>query len=225
MISLHNVSKHYQVGNAKKIIANSICLEIEKGKSVGLLGKNGAGKSTLLRMIAGIELPTSGHILHQGTTSWPVGFSGSFHPELSAAQNIRFVARIYGVEPRVLIDFVREFSELGIHFNEPFRTYSAGMKARLAFGLSLGIKFDTYLIDEVTAVGDVAFRERSSALLRDRLSESGAIVVSHSISDLKRMCNSAIVLINGKAKMFDDLDNAIIIHQRAMSGIIPEWAI
>lgn len=205
-------------------MAKSLNLTFESGKSIGLFGRNGAGKSTLLRMISGVELPTSGEIIHSGSTSWPVGFAGSFHPELSAAQNVRFVARIYGVDTDELIEFVREFAELGPHFHAPFRTYSAGMRARLAFGVSMGIPFDTYLIDEVTAVGDAAFRERSGALLRERIGQSGAIIVSHSMPQMKKMCECGVVLIDGHARMFDDVSEAIAIHEAAMRGELPEWA-
>lgn len=205
-------------------MAKSLNLTFESGKSIGLFGRNGAGKSTLLRMISGVELPTSGEIIHSGSTSWPVGFAGSFHPELSAVQNVRFVARIYGVDTDELIEFVREFAELGPHFYAPFRTYSAGMRARLAFGVSMGIPFDTYLIDEVTAVGDAAFRERSGALLRERIGQSGAIIVSHSMPQMKKMCECGVVLIDGHARMFDDVSEAIAIHEAAMRGELPEWA-
>lgn len=224
MIELIEVCKYYRVGVSRKYIAKSIDLKFPKGRSVGLLGKNGAGKSTLLRMISGIELPTSGYINHVGSTSWPVGFAGSFHPELSAAQNTRFVARIYGVDTEELIGFVKEFAELGDHFYAPFRTYSAGMRARLAFGVSMGIKFDTYLIDEVTAVGDAGFRERSGAMLRERIGQSGAVIVSHSMADIRSMCDCGVVLINGYAKLYDDLEEAITIHQNAMKGMTPAWA-
>lgn len=224
LIECVNLSKTYVVGKATKTVANCINLRFERGKSVGLFGRNGAGKSTLLRMISGIELPTSGVIKHTGTTSWPVGFSGSFHPELTGAQNIRFVARIYGVDTHQLIEFVREFAELGQHFHAPFRTYSSGMRARLAFGVSMGIDFDTYLIDEVTAVGDALFRKKSGDLLRSRIGKSGAIIVSHSMPQMRETCDSGVVLIDGNAKMFKNVDEAISAHEAAMRGKIPEWA-
>ena len=137
------------------------------GAVVGLLGRNGAGKTTLMQMIAGTMEPTSGRILSDGSISYPVGFAGSFHRDLTGAQNTRFVARIYGIDTEALVAFVEDFAELGKHYHLPFRTYSAGMRARLAFGVSMGIPFDFYLIDEVTAVGDANFREKSREVFLD----------------------------------------------------------
>lgn len=224
MITCSDVRKVYSLGSLEKVVLNSVNLKFETGKAVGLFGRNGCGKSTLLRMISGVELPTSGDIIHSGSTSWPVGFAGSFHPDLTAAQNIRFVARIYGVDSDYLINFVRKFADLGVHFNAPFRTYSAGMRARLAFGLSIGMEFDTYLIDEVTSVGDAAFRQRSQELLLERIGRSGAIIVSHSMPQMKNICDSGVVMINTRARMFDDVEEAIAVHEAAMRGEIPDWA-
>ncbi|MFX4296231.1 ABC transporter ATP-binding protein [Sulfitobacter sp. DFL-23] len=142
-------------------------------RRVTLLGRNGAGKSSLLRMVAGTMEPTSGRIVSNGTISWPVGFAGSFHNELTGAQNVRFVARIYGVDTGDLVDFVQGFAEVGQHFHLPLKSYSSGMKSRLAFGTSMGIAFDTYLIDEVTAVGDAgAVLERGTLTYYDDLEEA-----------------------------------------------------
>jgi capsular polysaccharide transport system ATP-binding protein len=224
LIVLKNVTKIYRVGNLRKVIAKNLNLQFESKAAVGLFGKNGAGKSTLLRMISGIELPTSGRIEYSGTTSWPVGFKGSFHPDLSGAQNIRFIARIYGVDTDSLLTFVKRFSELDAHFDAPFRTYSAGMRSRLAFSASMGIQFDTYLIDEVTSVGDAAFRERSNTMLSERIGASGAIIVSHSMSQMKKMCDSGVVLANGNAKKYNDVEEAIFVHEEILNGKIPTWA-
>jgi capsular polysaccharide transport system ATP-binding protein len=136
---------------------------------------------------------------------------------LSGAQNARFVARIYGVDTDALIDFVAETARLGTEFHNPFRTYSAGMKARLAFAISMGIDFDTYLIDEVTSVGDAAFRSQSEDLLADRLTSRGAIVVSHSLGPLQRMCDAAIVIELGQATWFDDVGDAVARHRRNLA--------
>ena len=132
----------------------------EEGVSVGILGRNGAGKSTLLRILGGAEQPDSGRVIRKGRVSWPIGFSGGFNGSLTGEENARFVARIYDADIDRVIEFAKDFAEIGDYFQMPVRTYSSGMKARLAFGLSMAIDFDTYLVDEVTAVGDATFQER-----------------------------------------------------------------
>lgn len=209
MIQLQNVSKTYHLNGRHKVVANNINVTFPTGVSVGLLGRNGAGKSSLLKMIAGTMDPDQGRILTSGTVSWPVGFAGSFHPELTGAQNVRFVARVYGVDTNTLIDFVEDFAELGQHFHLPFRTYSSGMRSRLAFGTSMGIKFDTYLVDEVTSVGDASFKKKSGEVFKARMAASGAIVVSHTTPMLRRMCEAGAVLENGNLLYFDAVADAI----------------
>jgi len=198
------------------MVADHIDATFPTNVSVALLGRNGAGKSSLLRMIAGTMNVGSGTIRSNGTVSWPVGFAGSFHGDLTGAQNVKLIARIYRVDTDALTEFVEEFAELGEHFRIPVRTYSAGMRSRLAFGVSMGIKFDTYLVDEVTSVGDASFREKSEAMFIDRINSSGAIVVSHSMPLLKRICTQGAVLERGKLTWFDTVDEAIAQHQRNM---------
>lgn len=216
MIKLENVTKTYVLNGRRKTVADNISAVFPTGSSVALLGRNGAGKSSMLRMISGTMLPTSGQILSTGTISWPVGFAGSFHPDLTGAQNTRFVARIYGVDTQDMADFVADFAELGQHFHLPFRTYSAGMKARLAFGVSMAVPFDTYLVDEVTAVGDQSFREKSNRVFNDRMHDASAIVVSHSLGMLKEICDAGAVLEDGHLTYYDDLQQAIDHHVRNM---------
>lgn len=216
MIQLRNVSKTYYVGGVETHVAKNLTLGFPKGVAVALLGRNGAGKSSLLRMIAGNMRPTSGQITIEGSVSWPVGFAGSFHGDLTGLQNTRFVARIYGVDSDQLVQYVSDYSDLGEKFRLPVRSYSQGMRARLAFALSMGIDFDTYLIDEVTAVGDAAFREKCEATLAERLAGRSAIVVSHSLGFLKRVCDAAVVIEDGEAEWFDDVTEAIQIHRQNM---------
>jgi capsular polysaccharide transport system ATP-binding protein len=209
MIRLERLTKSFAFRGERKVVADDLSIELPGGIPIGLLGRNGAGKSTLLRMIAGTARPDSGRILVEGTISWPVGLAGSFHPDLTGAQNTRFLARVYGVDTDDLCAFVEDFAELGLHFQQPVRTYSAGMRARLGFGLSMGIRFDTYLVDEVTSVGDAAFRQKSEALFHARMAQSGAIVVTHSPDMMRRMCQAGMVLEDGRLEYYDDVNEAI----------------
>jgi capsular polysaccharide transport system ATP-binding protein len=177
MIQLSNVFKFYKTQNHTKIVLDHVSTVFESGCSYGLLGVNGAGKSTTLRLIAGTELPNAGKVRRSVRVSWPLGFAGGFHPLMSGRDNVRFVARIYGQNIREVLDFVEDFSELGDYLDAPIRTYSSGMTARLAFGLSMAVEFDCYLIDEITAVGDARFQGRcAQAFVRRR--ENADLIVS-----------------------------------------------
>lgn len=216
MIELRNLSKTFRVRGREKTVCRNLNMTFPSRRSVALLGRNGAGKTTLLKIISGTMDPTEGEVISDGRISWPVGFAGSFHGELTGAQNAKFVARIYGIDTQEMVDFVEGFAGLGMHFRLPFRTYSAGMKSRLAFGVSMAVPFETYLVDEVTSVGDAAFREKSSALFKARMENAGAFVVSHSVEMLRTLCDSGVVLEGGRASYFDDLEEAIEQHQRNM---------
>jgi capsular polysaccharide transport system ATP-binding protein len=218
MIRLEGLTKIYHTRGLRKLVADSITIDFPSGIGIGLLGRNGAGKSTLLKMIAGTVDPTAGKIVHDGTVSWPVGFGGSFHPDLTGLQNVRFVARVYGVDTTSLCRFVEDFAELGDHFYLPTRNYSSGMKARLSFGVSMGIRFDTYLVDETTNVGDAVFREKSEAIFQERIGNSSAIMVSHGAAMLRRNCTSGAVLEHGKLYWFDEIDEAIAFHESNMGA-------
>lgn len=217
MIRFENLTKVFHLGAGRtKVVADNINVEFPTGRVVALLGRNGAGKSTMLSMIAGTVLPTSGQIVSNGTISWPVGFAGSFHPELTGLQNTLFIARIYGADTDALARFVEDFAGLGPHFRQPLRTYSSGMKSRLAFGVSMGIRFDTYLVDEVTAVGDASFREKSAAVFRARMEQAGAVMVSHSMPQVRQLCDAGAVLEDGQLTYYEDMDAAINHHERNM---------
>ncbi len=216
MIRLIHVTKAFYNAGVETRVADDISLSFPTGKVVALLGRNGAGKSSLLHMMAGTMRPSTGEVLIEGQVSLPVGFAGGFHGDLAGLQNTRFVARIYGVDSDQLAEFVEGYAELGSHFRAPVRSYSQGMRARLAFALSMGISFDTYLIDEVTAVGDAAFRKKCVAALTERLSGRSAVVVSHSLGFLKRVCDAAVVMEGGQAAWFHDVDAAINRHRHNM---------
>ena len=217
MIRFENLTKGYWVRGQWKTVIDNLNATMPTGKSLALLGRNGAGKTTLMRMIAGNERPTSGRILTDGTISWPVGYGGSFHADLTGMQNTRFIARVYGVDTEELVAFVEDFAEIGEHFHMPVRTYSSGMRSRLTFGISMGIPFDTYLVDEVTAVGDARFRLKSQAVFRARMANASAVVVSHNTKDLYAFCDAAVVLYDGKLQFFDRLYDGIKLHEELMA--------
>ena len=217
MIRFENLTKSFRIRGERKVVIDDLNLTLPTGRSLALLGRNGAGKSTLLQMIAGTMRPDYGRIVSDGSISWPVGFGGSFHRELTGAQNVRFIARIYGVDTDALMDFVEDFAELGKFFHMPVRSYSSGMRSRLTFGASMGIRFDTYLVDEVTAVGDAVFKRKSRAVFLDRIRSSSAIMVNHSMNQIRQFCNAGLVLENGKLDYFDDLEEAISVHESQMN--------
>lgn len=216
MIVLKELYKRYTVDGKHTTVADHIDLTLPSRTSIALLGANGAGKSSLLRMIGGTMNPTTGSVEVQGSVSWPVGFAGNFHPDLTGSQNTRFIARVYGVDTDELVDFVRGFSGLGYHMELPTRTYSSGMRSRLAFGVSMGIDFDTYLVDEVTSVGDQNFRQKSSEVFKERLESRAAIVVSHSNPTLRELCTAGMILKDGQLTYYDDVNVAIHVHNQNM---------
>jgi capsular polysaccharide transport system ATP-binding protein len=208
MIRLQGVTKGYRTKHGIHTVLSGISCTLPKSENIGILGGNGAGKSTLLRILAGIETPDSGTIERGGTVSWPIGFTGGFSGSLTGEENARFVARIYGKSVDEVVDFSREFADLGQYFFMPVRTYSSGMRARLAFGLSMAIDFDFYLVDEVTAVGDKSFQLRSRAAFQQRSERASVIIVSHNMKTIQDYCTRAAVLKAGRLELFDDLKTA-----------------
>ena len=208
MIEFHNVSKAFRNATASKVILRSFTGEFPYGRNIGLLGLNGAGKSTLLKMIAGSEYPDTGKLKRRVRISFPVGFLG-FKGTLSGRENCRFVSRVYGMNPKSVERFVEEFAELGQYFEMPLQTYSSGMKARLAYGLTMALDFDCYLLDEAFSVGDGLFRARADALWEAKTKNSNLIVVSHSVSTIRKYCDFGAVLSRGDLTLHDDLEEAI----------------
>ncbi|HCU3972215.1 TPA: ABC transporter ATP-binding protein [Escherichia coli] len=198
MIKIENLTKSYRTPTGRHYVFKDLNIEIPSGKSVAFIGRNGAGKSTLLRMIGGIDRPDSGKIITNKTISWPVGLACGFQGSLTGRENVKFVARLYAKQEELKekIEFVEEFAELGKYFDMPIKTYSSGMRSRLGFGLSMAFKFDYYIVDEVTAVGDARFKEKCAQLFKERHKESSFLMVSHSLNSLKEFCDVAIVFKN-----------------------------
>lgn len=214
MIELREVSKSYTLKGVTKTIFERFSFRFPGDRNVAIIGPNGMGKSTLMRLIAGSEMPDAGEVIRAGRTSWPLGFAGGFNGSMTGLENVRFVSRVYGQDTEAIIDYVQDFSELGKSLDLPIRTYSNGMKARLAFGLSMAIDFDCYLIDEITAVGDEAFRRKSQAVFEDKLGHSQIIMISHSGATLKSYCDCGLLLAPEGVFFFDDIDDMLRDYHR-----------
>lgn len=213
MIRFTDVSKSYHLRKFEKRVLNNVSFEIPRGSSLGICGANGAGKSTLMRLIAGVENPTAGKIERTVTCSWPIGYTSCFQSTLTGADNARFIARVYGMPIEPLLDYVEDFAQLGAYFHHPINTYSAGMRARLAFGISLAIEFDCYLVDEVTSAGDERFRQRCEEALVHRRETGTLVMISHDMSTLRDYCQRGAVLRDGTFTLYEDIEEAIDVHR------------
>lgn len=212
MIRLENVVKEYPVKNGKRTVLNNINLTINSGEKIGILGRNGAGKSTLVRILGGVELPTSGKIVRDMSISWPIAFAGAFQGSLTGADNVRFVCRVYNTDFKEAMKKVEDFAELGKYLHEPVKVYSSGMRARLAFAISLAIEFDCYLIDEVLSVGDANFHRKCEIELFEKRADRSMIIVSHELHNIKNYCNKTAVLNSGVLTVYDNVDESLVTY-------------
>jgi capsular polysaccharide transport system ATP-binding protein len=212
MIIFDKVAKTYHGHNLTKRIFSNLSFQIAPGESIGVCGANGAGKSTLLRLIAGVEYPTAGRITRTMSTSWPIGFSSCFQMNVTGADNVRFIARIYQQDEKALLDYVEDFAQLGAYLDQPVMTYSSGMVARLAFGTSLAIRFDCYLVDEVAAAGDARFRRKCDEALLERRDNATLIMTSHDPYMLEHYCTKGAVVYGGALTFFDSIVEACEVH-------------
>lgn len=216
MIQLTNLCKSYPTSRGQHEVFRNINLEVARGEKVGILGRNGAGKSTMIRLLSGAEQPTSGLVERTMSVSWPLAFGGAFQSTLTGLDNLRFICRIYGISYEDKIDYVQEFSELGLYLREPLRIYSSGMRARLAFALSMVIEFDCFLIDEVVAVGDVRFHEKCNIELFEKRADRSLIIVSHDANYVRAHCSKICVLSEGELSVFTDPDVAFEFYHQAI---------
>ena len=214
MIEFRNVSKSFWTGTQRKVILDQASFKIELGRSMGILAPNGTGKTTIINMMAGLEHPDEGEIIRTSRISFPLGFMGGVNAQHSAAENARYIARIYGLDPDYVEAFCRYLAGLDEYFEMPVSTYSAGMKGRFTFSLLLALDFDIYLIDEgMPSTTDAEFNRRAGTVLRDRLRRSTVVIVSHHAHILEKFCSSAAVLRNGRLHMFDKLEDAKQMYQ------------
>jgi len=219
ILEFENVSKHYITPKGKVSVIENTSFSLRKGVNLGILGLNGAGKSTTLRMIAGSELPSSGRIKRSAKFSWPLGFSGSFNGSLSGEENLRFACRVYNVPIKETLEYVYDFSELGSKLKQPIKTYSTGMRQKLAYGLSMAINFEVYLIDETLGVGDKHFRKKCDAVFSEKAETSSLILVSHSMKTIRKYSDKILLVHDGQAKIYHNVNKAIsIYHQLKQSN-------
>lgn len=214
MIKLENVSKRYPFGKGERAVLKDINLTVEYGEKIGILGRNGAGKSTLVRILGGAEPPSSGKIIRKMKMSWPLAFSGAFQGSLTGADNVRFVSRVYDVDYKTALAFVESFAELGKYLYEPVRVYSSGMRAKLAFAISMAIDFDCYLIDEVTSVGDATFKRKCQEELFEKRADRALVMVSHELNNIKQHCDKVAILQAGELTVYEDMDEAFEIYKK-----------
>ncbi|MBD0679810.1 ABC transporter ATP-binding protein [Pseudomonas sp. PSB11] len=212
MFELRNITKSYLTPKGRRHVFRDLSLKIPAGKNIGLIGRNGAGKSTLMRLLGGADVPDSGTIVTDKSVSWPVGLSGGFQGSMTGRENIKFVSRVYGAEGdamREKVAYVQDFAEIGNWIDEPVKTYSSGMRSRLAFGLSMAFDFDYYLIDEVMSVGDAQFKRKCAEVFEERLQKSKVVLVSHSMPEIKKLCDVVLLVRDGAVQIYDDVDEGI----------------
>lgn len=223
MIELRNLTKSYLTLKGRKYVFRNLTFTVPPGRNIALIGRNGAGKSTLMRLLCGLDAPDSGRIITDKKISWPVGLAGGFQGSLTGRQNAKFVCRVQGAEGedmRRRIKFVEEFAEIGSAFDEQVKTYSTGMRARVAFGLSLAFDFDYYLIDEAMSVGDAHFREKAAAAFKNKVGQANVILVTHGMGQVRKMCDMVALLENGNVTCFDDVEEGIRAYLKL--GAAPE---
>lgn len=212
MFELKNVTKSYLTPKGRRFIFRDLSLVIPPGKNIGLIGRNGAGKSTLMRLLGGADVPDSGTIATDQSISWPVGLTGGFQGSMTGRENIKFVCRVYGATGEAMrekIRFVQEFAEIGNWIDEPIKTYSSGMRSRVAFGLSMAFDFDYYLIDEVMSVGDAQFKRKSTELFKTKLQKSKVVLVTHSMREVENLCDIILHVRDGKVQIYEDIQEGI----------------
>jgi capsular polysaccharide transport system ATP-binding protein len=214
MLAFDRVTKRYPVAGGHHTVLEEVSFQIQPGEHFGVVGRHGSGKSTLIRLLSGAELPTRGSVQRGMSVSWPLAFTGAFQGSLTGLDNLHFIARVYGARPAAIREYVEDFAELGRYFREPVKTYSSGMLARLAFGLSMAIEFDCFLIDEVIAVGDSRFQRKCREELFTKRGDRALVLVSHDPGVVREHCRRAGVLDQGCLQCFEDVEDALRAYEQ-----------
>ena len=219
MLEFENVSKSFWTGTQRKVILDKASFRVDLGKSLGILAPNGTGKTTLINMMAGLEKPDEGEIRRGCKISFPLGFMGGVVSRLSAMDNARYIANLYGLDPDYVEAYCRWLCGLKEYFDQPLGTYSSGMRARFSFSLMLALDFDIYLIDEgMPGTTDVEFNKKAGAILEERLKTTTIIIVSHQAKTLEKFARSAAVLLDGQLHMFETLEEAKQLYDYETQG-------
>lgn len=212
-IELRNISMSYRTRNSIHKVLDDLSFDIPHNKSLGILGRNGAGKSTLIKILSGVIKPQRGTVNYNGMdVSWPIG-KPALQGSLTGANNIKFFCRLLGMPFRETIDFCEDFAELGKYMNMPVNTYSSGMKTRLGFAISMTADYDTLLVDEGFNAGDARFTKKMKALFEEKREKTNMICVSHNGKVIRKFCDYAAILRNGKLEFHDDVNQAIKIYK------------
>lgn len=209
MINCIDLVKEFHTARGRRRVLDRVNFSVSPGQKLGIIGRNGAGKSTLIKIIGGVDFPTSGKVKRTMSTSWPLAFGGAFQGSLSGLDNLRFICRIYGLDYATTRRYVDDFAELGSQLGEPVKTYSSGMRARLAFALSIAIEFDCYLIDEVIMVGDARFMQKCQDELFGKRNDRALIIVSHDMGFIREHCCTGALLHNGHFRVCESVDAAV----------------
>ena len=218
MLVVNGLSKQYKRHGKPHVLFRDLSFTLGRTERLGVLGRNGQGKSTLIKILGGVLAADSGNIDWRMTASWPLGFGGGFQGGLTGVDNVRFLARIYDRPADQMLESVERFAELGDAMTTPVKHYSSGMRARLAFGMSLAIEFDCYLIDEVISVGDASFRAKCEEELFGKRANRAYIIASHEMSFIRHACARALVIEGGHAQLFEDVDEAIATYENQTAG-------
>ena len=225
MVELRQITKSYPTLRGRRYVFRNLSFVFPAGANVGLIGPNGAGKSTLMRLVGGIDAPDSGRVITDGSISWPVGLGGGFQGSLTGRDNVQFVCRLYGASGdamREKLRYVQDFAEIGEYFDLPVRSYSSGMRSRLAFGLSMAFDFDYYLIDEVMAVGDAQFKRKCQTAFKTKLARARLILVSHNMRDISDYCDAVVLVRRGEATLYPDVREGIAAYQDMAAAPLPQ---
>lgn len=221
-IILYNVAKKYSLVQNEPLLLRhlflpqkkedtwalrNVSLTIKKGETVGVIGENGSGKSTLLKVISGITFPTEGSVKVDGRIGSLIELGAGFHPDLSGRENIYLNGTLLGFTKKELdkkYDKIIEFADIGEYIDQPIRTYSSGMTARLGFSVAIHLDPEILLIDEVLAVGDEGFQKKCIKTIIDskRLSKT-ILFVAHNLNFLLNLCSRSLWIHDGKIQMFD----------------------